>query len=158
MRALAPTQSNPQATLHNTLLATQSTVQAMLSSLSRPALLISQITAAKRDADRNDSSAVRSARWPLGLLDETRQRLQDGKEKRAKQSRVEADYLAKELRYTQQTVASELAGWQDMHDKMGRRAIREFARGMLIQERMRLDGMVRALRKVRQNCADTLRQ
>jgi hypothetical protein len=82
-------------------------------------------------------------------LDETRQRLQDGKEKRAKKSREEAEYLSRELRYTQQTVAGELAGWQDMHDKMGRRAIREFARTMVVQERMRLDGMLRALRKVR---------
>jgi hypothetical protein len=149
VRAMAPTQSNPQATLHNSLLAVQSTVQALLSSLARPATLINQIMAAKRDADRNDSSTSRPSRWPLGLLDETRQRLQDGKEKRAKKSREEAEYLSRELRYTQQTVAGELAGWQDMHDKMGRRAIREFARTMVVQERMRLDGMLRALRKVR---------
>ncbi|GAO19566.1 hypothetical protein UVI_02039170 [Ustilaginoidea virens] len=129
--------------------AIQSTIQAILTSLSRPATLIGHIRAAKREVDRNDGSVGRSSRWPLGLLDETRQRLQDGKEKRARKSREEAEYLAKELRYTQQTVAGELAGWQDMHDKMSRRAIREFARGMVIQERMRLEGMARALRKVR---------
>ncbi|POR32042.1 Uncharacterized protein TPAR_07744 [Tolypocladium paradoxum] len=148
VRAMAPTQSSPQATLHTTLLAVQSTVQAMLSSLSRPATLIGQITAAKREADRNENSVGRSSRWPLGLLDETRQRLQDGKEQRARKSRQEAEHLSRELRYTQQTVAAELAGWQDMHEKMGRRAIREFARGMVVQERMRLDGMTRALRRV----------
>ncbi|PNY25764.1 Uncharacterized protein TCAP_04304 [Tolypocladium capitatum] len=148
VRAMAPAQSSPPATLHTTLLAVQSTVQAMLSSLSRPATLISQITAARREADRNENSVGRSSRWPLGLLDETRQRLQDGKEQRARKSRQEAEHLSRELRYTQQTVAAELAGWQDMHEKMGRRAIREFARGMVIQERMRLDGMMRALRKV----------
>lgn len=32
---------------------------------------------------------------------------------------------------------------------MGRRAIREYARGMLTAERMRLEGMQRALRRVR---------
>lgn len=149
VRAMAPTQSSPQATLHNTLLAIQSTVQALLSSLARPATLIGQITAAKREADRNDSAAGRSSRWPLGLLDDTRQRLQEGKDKRAKKSREEAEYLSRELRFTQQTVAGELAGWQETHDKMGRRAIREFARAMVVQERVRLDGMVRALRKVR---------
>ncbi|KID86392.1 VPS9 domain protein [Metarhizium guizhouense ARSEF 977] len=149
VRAMAPTQASPQAMLHNTLMAIQSTVQALLSSLARPTTLISQITAAKRDADRNDSSAGRSSRWVLGLLDETRQRIQDGREKRAKKYREEAEYLSRELRYTQQTVAGELAGWQDMHEKMGRRAIREFARAMVVQERTRLDGMVRALRKVR---------
>ncbi|KAG6120274.1 hypothetical protein E4U13_006770 [Claviceps humidiphila] len=148
VRAMAPTQSSPQATLHNTLLAIQSTVQALLSSLARPATLISQIVAAKREAARNDSAASRPSRWPLGLLDDTRQRIQDGKEKRAKKFRQEAEYLAKELRYTQQTVAAELAGWQDIHDKMGRRAIRDFAKGMVVLERMRLEGMMRALRKI----------
>ena len=148
-RALTQTQSNPQVTLHSTLLATQATVQALLSSLSRPATLIGQITVAKRDAERNDASAGRSTRWPLGLLDETRQRLQDGREKRARKSRDEAEYLAKELRFTQQTVAGELAGWQELHDQMGRKAIRDFARGMVVQERMRLGGLERALRRVR---------
>jgi len=57
--------------------------------------------------------------------------------------------LCRELRYTQQTVAGELAGWREMHEKMGRRAIRELARGMVIQEKMKLEGLKRALRRVR---------
>lgn len=149
VRALMPTQSNPQATLHSTLLAQQSTIQALLAALSRPPSIISQMNAAKREADRNYNSLNRGSRWPLGLLDDTRQRLYDEKEERARKSREEAGNLARELRYTQQTVAAELAGWQDLHEKMGRRAIREFARGMLVQERMKLEGMTRALRKVR---------
>lgn len=147
--ALLPTQSNPQAQLHTTLLSVQSTVQAMLSSLSRPTAVIAQISAAKRDADRNQGSISRSSRWPLGLLDDTRQRMHDEKEDKARKSREEAEHLSRELRYTQQTVASELAGWQSMHETMGRRAIREFARGMVVQERTKLDGMLRALRKIR---------
>lgn len=148
VRSIVPTQSNAQATLHSTLLALQSTVQALLASLSRPPSLISQMRAAKREADRNFSSLNKS-RWPLGLLDDTRQRLYDEKEERARKSREEAANIAKELRYTQQTVAGELAGWQDLHDKLGCRAIREFARGMVVQERMKLEGMMRALRKIR---------
>lgn len=144
-----PTQSNPQVTLHSTLLAMQSMVQALLSALSRPPAIISQMRAAKREAERNFNSLNRSSRWPLGLLDDTRQRLFDEKEERARKSREEAANLARELRYTQQTVAGELAGWQDLHDKMGRRAIREFAKGMVVQERTKLEGMMRALRKVR---------
>ncbi|KAH7127668.1 hypothetical protein EDB81DRAFT_146594 [Dactylonectria macrodidyma] len=148
VRAIMPTQSNAQGILHSTFLALQSTVQALLVSLSRPPTIISQMRAAKREADRNYSTMNRS-RWPLGLLDDTRQRLYDEKEERARKSREEATNLARELRYTQQTVAGELAGWQDLHDKMGRRAIREFARGMVVQERVKLDGMLRALRRVR---------
>ncbi|KAH6970807.1 hypothetical protein BKA56DRAFT_495675 [Ilyonectria sp. MPI-CAGE-AT-0026] len=148
VRAIMPTQSNAQGILHATFLALQSTVQALLASLSRPPAIISQMRAAKREADRNYSTMNRS-RWPLGLLDDTRQRLYDEKEERARKSREEAANLARELRYTQQTVAGELAGWQDLHEKMGRRAIREFARGMVVQERMKLEGMLRSLRKVR---------
>lgn len=62
----------------------------------------------------------------------------------------EVNNLSRELRYTQQTVAMELAGWQDMHERMGRRAIRELARGMVVVEKMRLEGMKRALRKLRE--------
>lgn len=62
----------------------------------------------------------------------------------------EVDNLSRELRYTQQTVAMELAGWQDMHERMGRKAIRELARGMVVAEKLRLAGMQRALRKLRE--------
>lgn len=61
---------------------------------------------------------------------------------------MEVDNLSRELRYTQQTVAMELAGWQDMHERMGRKAIRELARGMVVVEKMRLEGMRRALRRL----------
>ncbi|KOS21746.1 UPF0507 protein [Escovopsis weberi] len=149
VKALATTQINPQTVLHSTLLAIQSMVQALLSSLSRPTNLIGQIVSARREADRNDASAGRTSRWPLGLLDDSRQRVQEEKEKRARKSREHAVHLARELRHTQQTVASELAGWQEMHEGMGRRAIREYAKGMLVQERVRLEGMMRALRIVR---------
>lgn len=54
--------------------------------------------------------------------------------------------LGSELRYTQQTVASELAGWQDLHEKMGRRAIRMLAQRMVVREKDRLEGLKRAVR------------
>ncbi|RDA89488.1 hypothetical protein CP533_3306 [Ophiocordyceps camponoti-saundersi (nom. inval.)] len=149
VRAMVPAQSSPHAALHTTLLAMQSTVQALLSSLSRPAMLIDGYWAARREAERNESSAGRSSRWPLGLLDETRQRLLDGREQRVRRLREEASDASRELRYTQQTVAAELAGWQEMHETMGRRAVREYARSMVVQERTRLCGMMRAMRRVR---------
>ncbi|XWW96013.1 hypothetical protein V2A60_003983 [Cordyceps javanica] len=117
-RAMQPTQSSPHTTLHTTLIAVQSTVQALLSALGRPTTMVAQITNAKREAERNQGSIGRSSRWPLGLLDDTRQRLQEEKEKKANKWREEASYMARELRYTQQTVAAELAGWQNIHDTM----------------------------------------
>lgn len=68
---------------------------------------------------------------------------------------AEVDNLSRELRYTQQTVAMELAGWQDMHERMGRRAVRELARNMVVVEKMRLEGMKRALRKLKEVQTDS---
>lgn len=148
MRTLAPTTVNPYSTLHSTLLALQSTIDAILSALARPPRLINQINVSRRTVERNYSSLSRSTRWPLGLLDDTRQRLNEEREERMRAGQAEVNNLSRELRYTQQTVAMELAGWQDMHERMGRRAIRELARGMVVVEKMRLEGMKRALRKL----------
>jgi hypothetical protein len=63
--------------------------------------------------------------------------------------KAEVDILGKELRYSQSVVAAELAGWQEAHGKAGRRAIRELVKGMVVGERARLEGMRRALRKLR---------
>ena len=53
-----------------------------------------------------------------------------------------------ELRYTQQTIAGELAGWQELHAKLGKRAIRALAERMVVREKDRLEGMKRAVRGV----------
>jgi hypothetical protein len=75
--------------------------------------------------------------------------LNEEKEDKARRAKDEVEELGRELRYTQQVVAAELAGWQDLHEKMGRRAIRELAKGMLIKERAALEGMKRAIRKLK---------
>ncbi|KAJ4396950.1 hypothetical protein N0V93_001173 [Gnomoniopsis smithogilvyi] len=150
VRALSPTTASPYATFHSSLLALQSTIDATLTALTRPPRLINQINASKRTVERNYSSLSRSTRWPLGLLDDTRQRLNEEREERMRAGQEEVNNLSRELRYTQQTVAMELAGWQDMHERMGRRAIRELARGMVVVEKMRLEGMKRALRKLKE--------
>jgi hypothetical protein len=121
----------------------------MLLSLSRPTSLILSINTSRKTIERSYNSLSRSTRWPLGLLDETRQRLNEEKEEKVKRTKEEAEELGRELRYTQQGVAGELAGWQDLHEKMGRKAIRDLARSMLIRERTTLEGMRRAMRKLK---------
>jgi hypothetical protein len=121
----------------------------MLLSLSRPTSLILSINASRKAIERSYNSLSRSTRWPLGFLDETRQRLNEEKEEKVKRTKEEAEELGREFRYTQQVVAGELAGWQDLHEKMGRKAIRDLARSMLIKERTALEGMRRAMRKLR---------
>lgn len=149
VQTLAPSSSSPYATFHSTMLSIHGTVIAMLLSLSRPTSLISSIQASKKAIDRSYSSLSRSTRWPLGLLDDTRQRLNEEKEDKAKKAKGEEEGMRRELRYTQQVVAAELAGWQEAHCKMGREAVRELARGMLVRERTALEGMRRAMRKLR---------
>ena len=133
---------------HTTFVALNTIIDSILRALARPAQLITGITTARREVERSYNSMTRAGRWPLGLLDDARQRLNEEREEKARRSEAEAQNLAKELRYTQQTVAGELAGWRDMHERIGRKAIADLARGMLVAERMRLESMQRALRKV----------
>jgi hypothetical protein len=74
--------------------------------------------------------------------------LNEEKEDKARRAKEEEEVLGRELRYTQQVVAAELAGWQDLHGKMGRRAIRDLAKAVLTKERAALEGMKRAMRKL----------
>lgn len=65
---------------------------------------------------------------------------------KADKAKEEVRGLRCELAYTQQTVAGELAGWQELHAKLGRRAIRGFVEGMVVREKERLEGMRRSVR------------
>ncbi|CAK7270647.1 hypothetical protein SEPCBS57363_004208 [Sporothrix epigloea] len=154
-RALAVPQADAYKHFRAAFLAIQSSVEAILTALGRPFRLILQIQAVRKQVERDYQSLNRSTRWPLGLLDDARQRLKDEREARVRQSEVASEDLSRELRYTQQTVAAELAGWQDMHERIGRRAIRDLARGMRVQEQSRLDAMQRALRCIRQPDGNT---
>lgn len=149
VRSIAPPQNLPSTLFFNTFLSLYSNVEAILKALAKPPQTIAKIISVRREVERNYSSLNRSSRWPLGLLDDTRLRMNEEREEKARRSENEAEMLCRELRYTQQTVAGELAGWREMHEKMGRRAIRELAKGMVIQEKMKLEGLRRALRRVR---------
>lgn len=85
----------------------------------------------------------------MGLLDDTRQRIDREKEEKVKRGEVERQGLGKELRYTQQIVASELAGWQEWRAQTARRAVKDLVKGMLVCEKARLEGLQRALRRLR---------
>lgn len=140
---------DPYKFFHQDLQAISSTTIAILSSISRPYSLITSLFNIQKAIDRHTSSLRRSDRWPLGLLDETRRGIHAEAQERAGKSKEELRTISCELRYTQQVVAGELAGWQDLHAKMGKRAIRTLAERMIIREKDRLQGMRRALR----NCA-----
>jgi hypothetical protein len=125
-----------------------STITALLTSLDRPAALLSSLSSTQKAIARHETSVRRSDRWPLGLLDDTRLKIQQDATEKVEESKRQADLLGREISSSQQVIASELAGWQDQHERMGRRVIRQFVRGMVVRERDRLEGMRRAVRGV----------
>ncbi|KAK3984821.1 hypothetical protein QBC44DRAFT_387214 [Cladorrhinum sp. PSN332] len=150
VRALLPLQSSPNSQFFAAFLALYANIEAILKALARPPQTISKITAVRREIDRSYSTLSRSSRWPLGLLDETRQKMNEDREEKLKKLEMEAEMMGKELRYTQTVVAGELAGWREMHERLGRKAIKDLAKGVLVVERGRLEGIRRALRKVKE--------
>ena len=63
-------------------------------------------------------------------------------------SKIELEDLGRELRYTQQVVAQELASWQENRVETGKSALKELARKMCVVERARLESMKRAVREL----------
>ncbi|KAF2094959.1 hypothetical protein NA57DRAFT_45697 [Rhizodiscina lignyota] len=137
---------SPLTEFFYSMTAVQMATNAVLVALNRPSTLIGSMATTQKAIDRHMQSLRRSDRWPLGLLDDTRNRLQREAAERAEKSLTEMQSLGKELRYTQQVVAGELAAWQDEKARMGRRACKELARRMVVIERDRLEGMRRAIR------------
>lgn len=149
--ALHLEESDPYKNFHQELQVITLTILAMLSALSRPHTLIASLQNIQKNIDRHMSSLRRSDRWPLGLLDDTRKGIHAEAQERVDKSKEEFRGMSCELRYTQQTVAGELAGWQDLHAKLGRRAIRSLAERTVIREKCRLEGMKRALRELQED-------
>ncbi|KAI6250450.1 hypothetical protein HI914_02032 [Erysiphe necator] len=145
---LEPPSIHPYANFHSAVLSIHNTIISMLLALSHPNSLIASISTINKSIERSKNSLSRSTRWPLGLLDETRQRLNEEKEERVRKEKKEVEEVGRELRYTWSVVAGELAGWQDSHENMSKRAIKELVKGMVIREKSVLQGMKRALRRI----------
>ena len=145
---LTQSDAAPYTVFHQDLQSISSTITAMLDALSRPHVIIESMRQASKAIDRHLASLRRSDRWPLGLLDDTRNKIHHEAADKVEQTTNELTTLASQLRYTQQTVASELAAWQDLHQRMAQRAVKSLAERMVIVEKARLEGMKRAIRGV----------
>ncbi|KAF2813391.1 uncharacterized protein BDZ99DRAFT_496396 [Mytilinidion resinicola] len=145
-KTLLQSDASPMTSFYYNMLAISSTTTAVLTALNRPSTLISQMSTTQKAIDRHSLSFRRSDRWPLGLLDDARHRIQRDAAEKMDKSLNELDGLGRELRYTQQVVAGELAAWQEQRVAMGRKACRELALKMVVTERARLESMRRALR------------
>ncbi|KAK0262901.1 hypothetical protein B0A54_08980 [Friedmanniomyces endolithicus] len=150
-KTLMPTEASPWTSLYYNLHSVHSTSSAIQVALNRPAYLIGSMGQAQRSIDRSMSSVSRSSRWTpnIVLFEDAKRAAASEAWDKAGKARGELESLGCELRYTQQTVASELAVWQDEHVRAGRAMLRRFAKETVVKEKARLEGMKRALRETR---------
>lgn len=145
---LRQSEASPMAGFYYSMHAISSTITAILTALSRPSTIINSMSNAQKAIDRHNLSVRRSDRWPLGLLDDARSRVQRDAQEKMDKSKVELEDLGRELRYTQQVVAQELASWQENRVETGKMALKDLARKMCVVERARLESMKRAVREL----------
>jgi hypothetical protein len=147
-KTLNQSEVSPLAGFYYNMHAISSTINAILTALNRPSTLINSMSATQKMVDRHHLSMRRSDRWPLGLLDDARSRMQRDAQDKMEKAADELSGFGKELRYTQQVVAGELASWQESRVEWGRSTLREFAKKMVVSEKARLESMRRAVREL----------
>lgn len=129
------------------------TTAAILASLSRPLSLISNLTSTNRNLSRTRSSLTSSSlprKFNLNFpgLEESRQKSARDLERKIHDLESQSTRLAKEISWNKDVIVGELAGWTSWREKVGRDAIRSFARTTLVRERERGRRLERCLRSV----------
>ena len=150
-KTLVQSEASPMAGFYYHLHSITSTSSAIQVATNRPAYLIGNMSQAQRAIDRSLGSISRSNRWTpnIGLFEDTKRTVALSAWEKAAKARTELESLGCELRYTQQTIASELAVWQSEHVKFGRAMLRKLAKDSIVKEKATLEGMQRALREIR---------
>ena len=133
------------------------TSTAVQTSLTKPLTLTSRITAAKRRMDKDRQSLVNNStpkKGPFNLnlpgMEESRLKSIKDAEKRIIEGEIEIQARGKELRYTNEVVVGELAGWTTWKGELGKEEVKRYVKGMVIKERERLKGMQRVLRSLKE--------
>jgi hypothetical protein len=149
-KALQTSEASPLAGLYYALHAIQSSSSAIQVATNRPTYLIGSMAQAQRAIDRSKSSISRSNRWTpnIGIFEDAKRAVAMEAWDKAAKARSELETLGCELAYTQQTIAGELAAWQDEHVKSGRATLKKLAKESIVRETARLEGMKRALREI----------
>ena len=133
------------------LTAWHSTNLAVTAALGRPSSLIMKIVEAKRllvrlKEDLNSNSLSRK----FSFLEDARIKGLRETEARIVECEARIDGLGRELRYTQEVVVGELAGWTEWRGQAGREGVKDFVRKTVVRERERFQGLKRALRGLRE--------
>jgi hypothetical protein len=153
--------SSPLQTYICSLQSFQSTVVAVQSALLKPSSLIDRITSMQKQMERDKSNLasnsiprkgiMKNINLPFPGTEESRLKAIKDTEKKILQRGDEVERLGRELRYTQEVVVGELAGWNDWRETWGVDEMKRMARGMVVRERERLRAMQRALRVIRES-------
>jgi hypothetical protein len=150
-------ESSPLVSFVQAVTGFHTTITAIQSSLLKPTNLISRINEATRALARNrqnlnSQSLPRKFQFPG--LEESRLRGMKDSERKIAEGEQEIVQMGKELRYSQEVVLGELAGWTDWREKVGKEAVRAFVRGMVVKEKERYKGLQRCLRKLKEANGD----
>lgn len=131
------------------------TTSAILTSLSRPLALMSNLTSTNRTISRNRSSLLSTSlprKFNINLpgFEESRQKSVRDLEQKIRDGEAQASRLAREVSWNKDVVVGELAGWTTWREKVGRDAIRTFVKDTLVREKERGKRLERCLRSVRE--------
>ena len=130
------------------------TTAAILTSLSRPLSLMSNLSSTNRNISRSRSSLISSSlprKFNINLpgFEESRQKSVRDLEQKIQDGEIQSTRLAKEVSWNKDVVVGELAGWTTWREKVGRDAIRAFVKDTLVREKERGKRLERCLHSVR---------
>ncbi|KAK9241356.1 hypothetical protein V1525DRAFT_7924 [Lipomyces kononenkoae] len=132
------------------LRASYANIKAVMESLIRPNKLIDALAAQTYQLSRFQTSLNRtSTRFPLGLLDDTRARYANDASVNIQVAENEITRLGAEIRYSQTMLASEIGGFNELHEQECMRTVKEYVTEKVKWERVRLKGMKSVLEKIR---------
>ena len=146
-----PDAPTPLDNFISSLTAFHSTNIAVTTALGRPSTLTTKIMDAKRIlARRKEELNSNSLPRKFSFLEESRIKGMRDAEKRILESDILIESLGKELRYTQEVVVGELAGWTEWRGQAGREGVKDFVKKTVVRERERFNGLKRMLRQLRE--------
>lgn len=151
------TASSPLSSYVMSLSSFQSTIAAVQSALLKPSMLIREILAAQRGLEKSKANLANNALPRKGIMNINFPGAEEGRiksikdtEKKMTQAGANIERLGKEVRYTQEIVVGELAGWTTWREDWAKGEIRRLAQDLVVREKERLRCMQRALRALKQ--------
>lgn len=153
--------SDPLYRYNLSLSAVLTTLTAVNTSLARPTQLTTQIRQLMKASQRYQSNILAQSQprksstvgLPFSLSlsgsEDSRLRGLEDERQKADSTQRELDQKGRMLRYTQDIVLDELAGWTTWREQEGRKEIRRFAEKTVVREREKLKGMLRVLDRLR---------